>query len=320
VACENKLTRLQPGSFIPFCTVKHEKLLRTFLDTIGSEDAHQLVHVRNAEYETMLYGAVVMNKLESVKLLLDYGADPSARNLSGATPLLLLRMRLSLSGSFPMLPLEAMIFFATKKSFDEDEAHAIQQLLEERGSPDDMIDGISSRTEIEELISGFSSSMKVGDLMAKLRNIPDQDPLNDYLNGRNLYALDLLRSIEEGELLSDLSKALSQWADKRKRNIIPRDELPDGWGDFLADYNKGTNGSLTNWMQDDETPEITKMLKGLAISICEWVVDKDVPAILADITALWWDTLYTGANAELITHGSAVAAMIFRLVEGDQEG
>ena len=82
-------------------TSKHEKLLRVFLTAIGSKNAHQLVHVRNAEYTTMLHTAVMINNLECVKLLLEYGADLSAKNLSGQTPLLVLNIGLSLVGSAP---------------------------------------------------------------------------------------------------------------------------------------------------------------------------------------------------------------------------
>jgi ankyrin repeat protein len=128
-------------------------------------------HVRNAGHTMMLHAAVMMNRLGSVKLLLEYGADPSAKNLNSQTPLLLPNLRLSLVCSDPWIPIQAMTLLATKKQFDLDQAHAIRELLEERGSPEkDMVDDISSRTEIDTIISNFKSAPKIGEFIGKVNN------------------------------------------------------------------------------------------------------------------------------------------------------
>jgi len=54
-----------------------------------------------------------------------------------------------------------MVLLATKKQFDLDQANAIRELLEEKGSPKkDMVDDISSRNEIDKIISNFKSGRK----------------------------------------------------------------------------------------------------------------------------------------------------------------
>jgi hypothetical protein len=308
---------LVKGSSIAFSAVKNEKLLRAFLDAIGSDDAHQLVHVQDAKGKTMLHAAVMMNKLESVKILLDYGADPSARDIAGQTPLLALKWDLSWMGTFHLLPLlvQALRSLATKKPFDEDQALAIQNLLEERGSREqDMVDDIYGRNEIENMMSDFSSEPRIGEFIVELINNYESSPFRAYLDTDSPF-LRRLSSIENDDVLRELGQALLVWADKRKRKLIPQDELPDGWSDFFEDFNRRTNGSLTEKMQDDQIPEITKIFKDLAVSVCEWAVSNEVPEILEHITILLHESIRTGAFAEILTHGIAAAAIVSGLVQ-----
>jgi Ankyrin repeats (many copies) len=181
----------------------------------------------------MLYTAVMMNNLESVKLLLEYGADPSAKNLAGQTPLLVLNIGLSLVGSAPLIPIQAMTLLATKKQFDLDQANAIRELLEEKGSPEkDMVDDISSRNDIDKIISNFKSGPKMGDFIGKVIDAWQNNPFDEYMDSGNTYARKM-GSISDEYALWALSEALAEWDAKRKDGSISKEELPAGWSEFL---------------------------------------------------------------------------------------
>ena len=73
----------------------------------------------------------------------------------------MLNIGLSLVGSAPRIAIQAMVLLATKKQFDLDQSNAIRELLGEKGSPEkDMVDDISSRNEIDKIISNFKSGRK----------------------------------------------------------------------------------------------------------------------------------------------------------------
>jgi hypothetical protein len=266
----------------------------------------------------MLHLAVMLNRLESVKLLLEYGADPSAKNLDGQTPLLLLNLGLSLVGTAPWLLIQAITLLSTKMLFDQDQASAIRELLEERGSRDkDMVDDISSRNEIEKIISNFKSGPRIGETIGKMINTWGNTPFDKFMKSDNPFARKM-RSIDDKYVFWALCQALLEWDAKRKEGSISKDELPDGWSDFFEEWNRETKGSLTQWMQDNQIPEITKILKGMAVSACEWAVDKNVPDILAYVTMMVSESMRTGAFGELVTHGSAAAAILFGLFQSPE--
>ena len=45
-------------------------------------------------------------------------------------------------------------------------------------------------------------------------------------------------------------------------------------------------GLLTSWMQEDEIPQLTKLMKDTTISACDWIVNKDGPQILSLVTRI----------------------------------
>lgn len=231
----------------------------------------------------------------------------------------MLNLGLSLVGSAPWIPLQAMTLLATKKQFDLDQAHAIRELLEERGSPEkDMVDDISSRNEIDKIISNFKSGPKIGEFIGKLINAWQNNPIDEYMDSDNPYARKM-GSIDDKYIYWTLCQALVEWDAKRKEGSISKEELPAGWSEFFKECNRETKGLLTQWMQDDQIPEITKILKGLTVSACEWAVNKNVPDILAYITVMGFESMRTGAFGELLTHGSAAVVILFGLFQTPEQ-
>jgi hypothetical protein len=128
-----------------------------------------------------------------------------------------------------------------------------------------------------------------------------------------------MRSIDDKYICWALCQAFVEWDAKRKEGSISKEELPAGWSEFFEECNRETKGLLTQWMQDDQIPEITKILKGLTVSACEWAVNKNVLDILAYVTVMGFESMRTGAFGEILTHGSAAVSILFGLFQTPEQ-
>ncbi|KAI9745949.1 MAG: hypothetical protein M1818_000630 [Claussenomyces sp. TS43310] len=301
------------GYPIIFSAVKNINILKLVFDCIGPEDARLVVHFTDAERQTLLHIAVISVNVEVVKLLLDYGADPSAREFSGQTPYAKLMTAMALQGTFPWAPVQAIETFIFKKQFNIDDAHVVLSLLQEKGGNAVAIDDDTfSKEDVEGLLSRFKSYPRLGKIYNPLAIANANSQISQYFSSESPYLANIICYDAEHAVVA-LARSLATWADRRKKGLISPEDLPEDWLEFFQEANVEMKGLLTSGMQEDQIPEITKLLKETSVNICEWAVDNNGPEILVQLSRIIQEAHRTGTAEGLEKHGTAVAMVLFKI-------
>jgi hypothetical protein len=262
----------------------------------------------------MLYLAVMAANFEVVRFLLDHGADPGPRDSSGQTPYVKLLASTLLQGTVLWAPIQGMMTLVYKKQFDPEDAKKVLSLLEERGGAE-IDDDAFSKEDVERIHANFSSSPRIGKVYNPITVANAQFQVMRYFSSDSPY-LSKLNSIKDEDTLLALAKSLVIWGDGRSKGLISKDALPEGWLEFFKEGNEKMEGLYTSWMEKDQIPEMAKLLKDTAISVCEWAFEHDRPLVLVLITCILHEATLTGAMDKLIKHGSEIGMVLFKIYKG----
>jgi hypothetical protein len=217
------------GYSIAFSIVKDIKLVKLFFDCIGPEDSRLLVHVLDAERQTMLHLAVMAANIEVVKLLLDYGSEPGARDVCGQTPYVKLKAFKAFRGTLHGAQMEAGMILVAQKRFNIDNVDEILRLLKAKGGDAVALDDITYSTEqVEGIHSRALSAPRLGKIYNPMTITNANIQWARYLNSESPY-LTKISSIEDENLIASLVNSLGIWATRRKAGLISQDELPEHW-------------------------------------------------------------------------------------------
>ena len=287
------------GYPIVYSACKDINLIRCFFDCIGPEDSKLLVHYRNAQKETMLHPAAMFANFDVVKLLLELGADPGSRDINGQTAYVKLLTWTLSQNSAQIAPLQGLMALVKMKQISLEDANKVLALLEEIGGDASALeDDHYSKQEVEKMHSNMRSGPVLGKVYNSIKIANAQTQISSYMDSSRPY-VSKLRSINDDYVLVMLAQNLTTWASSRKEGLIPLDSLPEGWTEFFEEANQEMNGLLTSWIQEDEIPELTKLLKDNTISACEWVVHKNGPLILLLVARIVQEFTITGAADDL---------------------
>ena len=297
--------------------MKHFELIKLFFDCIGPEDSRLVVQVRDAQRETMLHHAVRWAKLDVAELLLKNGADPGARDMSGQTAYVKLLCNVTLQGTIHWVPVQGLMAIGARRQFNPDDASRTLNLLEQLGGDACAIDDEDySKEEVERILSSYRSYPRIGQFSNPIKVAHVQLQMMRYFNSKSPYQKKL-NSIREEYLLLALAQSLEIWAGNRAKGLISNDDLPEHWSEFFQEANKEMGGLLTSWMQRDQIPQITKLLRDTTISACEWVVKKNGIAILVQINRIIGEVMMTGAAGELEEHVTSLGVALFKIYQED---
>jgi len=275
------------------------ELLKIFRDTIHDEDFRQLVHVLDDEKWTALHRAAMRLNYEAVRLLLDHGADPCARDVEGRTPYCLVKTAMSIDGSAPWAQMEATTLLFQKQGSNKEDGKRIMDLFEQiGGAAIDVGDFTFSKEEVEAIHADFSSLPRFGGNYNPLTVFNARIQLMYYLQSRSPY-LTMLTSYEMEELPLVLSNSLSDWKYKRENGLVSDKELPEHWESFLQEANREMGNLFTNFMENNDAEEIVRILKELLVAICEWIVDHNGIQVLPQIARIYQECVRTGADLEI---------------------
>ena len=278
---------------------KDINLIRVFFDCIGPEDSKLLVHYRNAQKETMLHLPVMFANFDVVKLLLEVGADPGSRDINGQTAYVKLLTWTVSKNISQIALLQGLMALMKIKQFSLEDANKVLALLEEiGGDASAQEDNCYSKEEVENIHSHLRSVPLLGKLYNPIKIANTQMQISSYMDSNRPY-VSKLKSISDSHILVMLVRSLTTWVSSRKEGLIPLDSLPEGWTEFFEEANQEMNGLLTSWMQEDEIPELTKLLKDNTISACEWAVNKNGPLILLLVSRIIQEFTRTGAAHDL---------------------
>ncbi|KIM98419.1 hypothetical protein OIDMADRAFT_202208 [Oidiodendron maius Zn] len=303
------------GYPIAYAACKHVDLLKLFFDCIGPEDSKLLVHYRDSQKETMLHTAVMFARLDIVKLLLELGADPGARDINGQTAYVKLLAWTLSQNTAGLIPIQGLISFF-KKQFNLEDANKVLALLEEIGEDASALDDNSfSKEEVKQIHSNLKSSPRLGKVYNPIQIANAQFQLSLYLESDSP-CISKLTSISGINLLVTLAQNLATWAANRKEGLIPLDSLPEGWSELFEEANREMEGLLTSWMQEDQIPELTKYVKDTTISACKWVVNKNGSLILLSVNRIIHEFVRTGAADDLEEHLTSALTTAWKIYLG----
>ena len=265
----------------------------------------------------MLHLAVMFANLDVVKLLLGLGADPGSRDINGQTAYVKLLTWTISQNSAQVAPLQGLMILMKMKQFSLEDANKILALLEEiGGDASAQGDYFYSKEEVENM----HSTMRSGPLLSKLYN-PNriakiQMQISSYMDSNRPYVSKLML-INDNYILIMLAESLTTWVSSRKEGLIPLGSLPEGWTEFLEEANHEMNGLLTSWMQEDEIPELTKLLKDNTISACEWAVNQNGPLILLLVSRIIQEFTITGAADDLEEDLTSILTTAWKIYQED---
>ena len=312
---EHYLTDTGYPIIYPAC--KDINLIRVFFDCIGPEDTKLLVHYRNAQKETMLHSAAMFANFDVVKLLLELGADPGSRDINGQTAYVKLLTWTISQNNAQIAPFQGLMALVKLKQFSLEDANKVLALLEEIGGDASALEDDSySKEEVEKIHSNVRSGPFLGKLYNPIQIANAQMQISSYMDSSRPYVSKLM-SINDNYILVMLAQSLTTWVSSRKEGLIPLDSLPEGWTEFFKEANQEMNGLLTSWMQEDEIPELTKLLKDNTISGCEWVVNKKGPLILLLVSRIIQEFTITGAADDLEEDLTSVLTTAWKVYQED---
>ena len=312
---EHYLTDTGYPIIYPAC--KDINLIRVFFDCIGPEDSKLLVHYRNAQKETMLHLAVMFANFDVVKLLLELGADPGSRDISGQTAYVKLLTWTILQNNAQIAPWKGLMALMKKKQSSLEDTNKILALLEEiGGDARAQEDDCFSKEEVEKVHSNLRSGPLLGKLYDPIKIANAQMQISRYMDSSRPYVSKLM-SIDDNYILVMLAQSLTTWVSSRKEGLIPLDSLPEGWTEFLEEANQEMNGRLTSWIQEDEIPELTQLLKDNTISACEWVVNKNGPLILLLVSRIIQEFTITGVADDLEEDLTSILTTAWKVYQED---
>jgi hypothetical protein len=256
-------------------------------------------------------------RFDVVKLLLELGADPGSRDINGQTAYAkLLAWTLSQNTAL-IAPIQGMMALFGRKQFSLEDANKVLALLEEIGGDASALEDDSfSKEEVEEFHSNMKSTPRLGKIYNPIQIASAYFQVSRYFDSDNP-CISKLTSISDMDLLITLARSLARWAANRKEGLIPLDSLPEGWAEFSEEANREMEGLLTSWMQEDEKPELTKLVKDTTISACEWVVNKNGPLVLILITRIIHEFIKTGAADDLTENLTLVLTTAWRIYQED---
>ena len=248
----------------------------------------------------MLHHAVMLAKFDSVKLLLELGADPGSRDINGQTAYAKLLTWTIVENQPRIAPLQALMALDNRIHFGLEDANKVLALLEEIGGDAIALDDCTfSKKEVEKVHSNLKSAPRLGKIYNPIQIANAQTQLSRYLNSNSPCLSKLMSIIEMQRPLVTLAQCLETWVANRKDGLIPLDSLPEGWTEFFEEADREMKGLLTCWMQEDEIPQLTKFVKDTTISACDWIVNKDGPRILFLVTRIIHQFINTRAVEDL---------------------
>lgn len=248
----------------------------------------------------MLHTVVLIAQPDIVKLLLDLGADPGSRDINGQTAYAKL-LSLTLSQNTAQTVLSQGLGAGFRgKLFSLEDAKKVLALLEEIGGDASALDDDSfSKEEVEKIHSDLESAPRFGKIYNPIQIANIQFQVSRYLSNSDSPCISKFASIINVHPLTALAGSLTTWVADRKERRIPSDSLPGGWTEFFEEADREMEGLLTSWMQEDEIPELTKLVKDTTISGCEWVVNNNGPRVLCLLTRIIQEFTITGAADDL---------------------
>lgn len=305
------------GYPIIYSACKHINLLRLFFECIGPEDSRLVVHYRDSQKQTMLHNAIMFARFDVVKLLLELGADPGLRDINGQTAYAKLLTWTLSQDTAQIAPIQGLMALVNRKQFSLEDAKKVLALLEEIGGDASALeDGTFSKEEVEKIHSNLNSGPRLGKIYNPIQFANAQFQASRYLDSDSP-CISKLTSIIEMYPLITLAQSLATWAANRKEGLISLDSLPEGWTEFFEEADREMKGLLTSWMQEDEIPGLTKLVKDTSISACEWVVNKNGPLMLLSVTRIIRELHKTGAADDLEDDFTSILTTAWRIYQED---
>ena len=265
----------------------------------------------------MLHLAVTFANLDVVKFLLELGADPGSRDINGQTAYGRLLSWTLLQSNPQIAPVRGLMALGKMKKFSLKDANKVLALLEEIGGDASAQDDYSfSKEEVEKIHSNMRSGPLLSELYDPIKIAKAQIQVLSYMYSGRPYVSKLV-SINDNDVLVMLAQSLTTWVSSRKEGLIPLDSLPQGWTEFFEEADQEMNGIFTSRIQEDEIPEITKLLKDNTISACEWIVNKNGSLILLLVSRIFQEFTRTGAADDLEEDLTSILTTAWKFYQED---
>ena len=263
----------------------------------------------------MLHSAILWARFDVIKCLLELGADPCSRDINGQTAYAKLLYWTLSQKTAQIVPIQGLMTLLSRKHFDLEDANRKLALLKEIGGNAIALEDDSfSKEEVEKIHSNLKSAPRLGKAFDPIPIAIAQLQILCYIYS-DKPCISKLMSIVEVNPLSVLAQSLATWVAKRTEGLIPLESLPEGWTEFFEEADRELGGLFTSRMQEDEIPEITKLVKATTISACEWVANKNGPMVLTLVARIVDQFIDSGAADDLEADLISVLTTAWRIYQ-----
>jgi hypothetical protein len=283
--------------------------LKLIFDSIGAEDAKRLVLIVDDHGNTLLHAAARSGFDKSVELLLDLGADPSARNYAGQTPYSIL-MGSEESFIDPISGPTGTLFFRPQL-LDARSIARTRMLLEKQGpSATDLSDYTFTAEEVNGFLTRSKTRRQNHSRQTMKRAVEAFQLATKYLTSNNAPYLERLKyALGAASPFQLLLNSLSEWTKAVSEGQIAPDHLPLHWEEFLIEANREMADVFTRNMEVDQVLEICQLLKRKLRDLCLWIVDHNGLKALMQLELIYQRAKEHGILEELGDHVLTIALL-----------